>query len=41
MQHGVNVWDAAGFLGMSPETLQKVYGHHHPDYLKSAAEAFG
>ena len=41
MQHGVNVWDAAGFLGMSPETLQKVYGHHHPDYLKSAAEAYG
>jgi hypothetical protein len=28
-------------LGMSPETLQRVYGHHHPDYLKSAAEAFG
>jgi integrase len=41
MQHGVSVWDAAGFLGMSPETLQKVYGHHHPDYLKSAAEAYG
>jgi integrase len=41
MQRGVNVWDAAGYLGMSPETLRKVYGHHHPDYLKSAAEAFG
>jgi integrase len=41
MQRGVNVWDAAGYLGMSPETLQKVYGHHHPDYLKSAAEAYG
>jgi integrase len=41
MQRGVKVWEASGFLGMSPETLQRVYGHHHPDYLKSAAEAFG
>ncbi|RAI35749.1 tyrosine-type recombinase/integrase [Rhodoplanes serenus] len=41
MQRGVPMWDAAGFLGMSRETLERVYGHHHPDYLKSAAEAFG
>lgn len=41
MQRGVPIWEAAGFLGMSRETLERVYGHHHPDYLKSAAEALG
>ena len=39
MQNGVRLWDAAGFLGMTTETLEKVYGSHHPDFLKSAAEA--
>jgi hypothetical protein len=41
MQAGVSVWNAAGFLGMTPETLQRVYGHHHPDYQREAVEAFG
>jgi integrase len=41
MQHGVPMWEAAGFLGMSRETLEQVYGHHHPDHLKSAAKALG
>jgi integrase len=41
MQRGVPIWEAAGFLGMSPEVLQQVYGHHHPDYLRSAAAAIG
>jgi integrase len=39
MQRGVPVWQAAGFLGMSAEILEKTYGHHHPDYLKDAADA--
>jgi integrase len=39
MQLGVDKWEAAGFLGMSVETLERVYGHHHPDYLKGAAAA--
>jgi hypothetical protein len=39
MQRGVPMWDAAGYLGMSRETLERVYGHHHPDYLKAAMEA--
>ena len=39
MQLGVPIWDAAGFLGMTRETLEKVYGHHHPDHLRSAAAA--
>jgi integrase len=41
MQRGVPLWEAAGFLGMSPEVLQETYGHHHPDYLRGAAVAIG
>ena len=36
MQNGVDLWSAAGFLGMSVEILQRVYGHHHPDHLHDA-----
>ena len=39
MQRGVSIWQAAGYLGMSPEILDRVYGHHSPDYLKDAATA--
>jgi hypothetical protein len=39
MQRGVPIWQAAGFLGMSAEILERTYGHHHPDYLKDAADA--
>jgi integrase len=38
MQRGANVWDAAGWLGMSPELLERVYGHHHPDFQREVAE---
>jgi hypothetical protein len=41
MQNGVSMWRAAGFLGMSVETLDRVYGHHHPDDFSDAAEAIG
>jgi len=37
MQRGTNLWEASGFLGMSPETLKNVYGHHHPEFMKEAA----
>ncbi|MEP1206066.1 MAG: site-specific integrase [Rhizobiaceae bacterium] len=40
MQAGNSIWELAGFLGMTPETLEKVYGHHHPDYQKSAASNY-
>jgi hypothetical protein len=33
------MWEAAGFLGMTRETLERVYGHHHPDHLREAADA--
>ncbi len=39
-QRGVNLWDVAGFLGHRDTRLvERVYGHHHPDYLRSAAAA--
>lgn len=39
MQHGVGIWEASGFLGMTPKILIEVYGHHHPDHQKEAANA--
>jgi hypothetical protein len=41
MQSGVNLWDAAGFLGMTVKQLEETYGHHHPEYQREAAEALG
>jgi site-specific recombinase XerD len=40
MQAGTDPWEAAGFLGMTVETLMGRYGHHHPDYLSGARGAF-
>jgi integrase len=39
MQNGADLWQAAGFLGMTVELLQGRYGHHHPDFQRDAAEA--
>jgi hypothetical protein len=35
------VEDAADYLAMSVETLRSVYRHHHPDFLRGAAESIG
>jgi integrase len=32
MRDGVNKFEAGGYLGMTQETLERVYGHHSPDY---------
>ena len=39
MQADVDKWEASGFLAMTVETLERVYGHHHPDHLRRAADA--
>ena len=39
MQRGVPIWQAAGYLGMSAQIIERTYGHHHPDYMRGAAEA--
>ena len=41
MRSGVDAFEASGFLGMSPEVLWDVYGHHHPNFQTSAAAADG
>lgn len=38
MQAAIDPWEAAGSMGMTLETLQRTYGHHHPDWQKRAAE---
>jgi integrase len=38
MQRGVDIWQAAGFLGMTTRTLETVYAHHDPDYQSDAAD---
>lgn len=40
MQAGVDLWEAAGFLGMTVEMLSQRYGHHHPEHLAGARMAF-
>lgn len=40
MQAGVDTYQAAGFLGMSKEILEEVYGHHHPDHQSGVGAAF-
>ncbi|RWD62327.1 MAG: integrase [Mesorhizobium sp.] len=40
MQGGVDMWQAAGYLGMTKETLEKTYGHHHPDHQGDVGDAF-
>ena len=39
MQAGVDLWEAAGYVGMTVETLERVYGHHHPTHLENARRA--
>lgn len=41
MEAGVDVWKAAGYLGMNPNTLIDHYGHHRPDYQAAAARGAG
>ncbi len=40
MQAGTDLWEAAGYLGMTVEMLTQRYGHHHPDHLSGARKAF-
>ena len=39
MQNGVDLWEAASFLGMTVQQLEATYGHHHADFQASAAAA--
>lgn len=39
MQAGVEPWQAAGFLGMTVEMLERTYGHHSPNFQRAASTA--
>jgi integrase len=41
MERGVPLDRAAQYLGMTRETLEKVYGHHRPDHQSDVSDAFG
>jgi integrase len=41
MQNGIDLWQASGFFATSVPTLIRVYGHHHPDYMRDAAAIIG
>jgi integrase len=36
LRHGVTLWDVAGVLGDTVETVRAVYGHHSPEHLRRA-----
>lgn len=40
LQSGVDAWDMSGLTGMSLKTLERVYGHHDPDYQEGVVSAF-
>lgn len=39
LRNGVSLWQVAGMLGDSPETVAKTYGHHAADHLRDAANS--
>jgi integrase len=39
IQRSVPIWQAADYLGMSAQMIERTYDHHHPDYMRGAAEA--
>lgn len=41
MQAGGDIYEAAGYFGVSIETMFKVYAHHHPDHQSDAVAAVG
>lgn len=38
MQAGVDIWEAAGSLGMTVDMLTETYAQHHPNWQKKASE---
>ncbi|AYV48633.1 hypothetical protein CFHF_19525 [Caulobacter flavus] len=40
MERKVDLWEAAGFTGMTPDVLIKHYGHHRPNHQANARAAF-
>ncbi len=41
VSRGVPIWDVAGFLGTSPEMIERHYGHYRADYQDAATRMIG
>jgi integrase len=41
MEKNVPMWEAAGYLGMTVQTLEKHYAKHRPDHQSAAMKAMG
>ena len=41
MQNGTPLWKAAGFYATTEQVIERIYGHHHPDYQREASENAG
>lgn len=41
MERGCDLWTAAGYLGMTAQTLEKHYAHARPDHQSAARRAMG
>ncbi|PTW99057.1 tyrosine-type recombinase/integrase [Pararhodobacter aggregans] len=39
MQAGADIWETAGFFGVSIETMMRTYAHHHPDHQQTTVRA--
>ena len=39
LQRGVSPWDVCGMADLTLDTVQRVYAHHHPDFLRKAADS--
>ena len=39
VQAAVSLWEVSGYVGVSPEIIARVYGHHAPDYMENARKA--
>jgi integrase len=40
MQANIPKWEVSGYLAMSMDTLERTYGHHHPDHYSAAGNSF-
>jgi integrase len=41
MEQGAELWEAAGYTGMTMKVLEDHYGHHRPDHQAGAIRALG
>lgn len=40
LQRGVPIWEVASYFDTSPETIERVYGHHSPNHQSQAVASF-